>query len=313
MKESPERLSSRAEFADGLNELKAETLSVARLADGWRAIEADMGGVTTAPTGSDLVATATEAGTLLKLSAVLLVAGSLLWVARHQETPDAAPAALVEPATKTSSGLVLEPDLSETPSRTRTIPTESNEIVREPRGLSEAHRAKPAVPRGVFKGPPPKKVSVESSSKPGAESSTEPVDASPRKLREAALGSDLAAYREAEALVHQGDYAEARILLEQLVASGSVVAPESQALRARVLSLEGNHTEAIEVLDSLLAVRPISRTRRASLLRMLGDALAKSGRCGRAILTYKKALELGVSPSAEEAIGRAIRGCGSTE
>ena len=311
MKEAPERLSTRIEYGDGLTELKAEEFSAERLAEGWRAIEADLGGVTMAPSGSDLVAAASETGTLLKLTTGLLVAGALVWAATQGEAPDMAQEVPIEPAAEASQRTLVEPSSSLMPLPQPGNPPAPDESVSTPTPLNAVGRSKPTLPRGVFKGPPPTKALAEAKPKP-----TMRLDASKapsRNERKASLASALADYREAELLVKQGDYAEARALLERLVADGSVVAPESQALRARVLSLEGNHAEAIEALDSLLAVRPLSQARRASLLRMLGDALAKSGRCGRAILSYKKALELGVSPGAEEAIGRAIRVCGATD
>ena len=202
MSEAPERLSTRVEYAEGFRELKEETFSEARLAEGWRAIEASLGEVSTAPSGSDLAATATETGTLLKLTSALVLAGALIWAATHEDMSQEPGESSKRPKVE----LKQELDLSAAPSTSSSALTVSAPVVEEAipnqGGLNDPERVKPDLPRGVFKGPPPGQGAEEA--KPSPEASVD-VEAEPSgTTREAALGDDLAHYRRAEALVKQG-------------------------------------------------------------------------------------------------------------
>ena len=296
----PERLIASADYGSGLRELKAETFSAERLAANWQGIEGGLVSPSSGSSGQETLSGGGGNSVLLKLTTSLLVVGGLIWggsqlevepepLAESVEAQSVAEPAETEAGTlspEPTSARVHEPVVLEAPAAEQPIGD-----VDAPTG-----RAAPKVAVGIVEPPRPK---------PKPKPKAEP------ELKEAMLGGELAGYQRAKTMMEGGDYSGALEALEPLMAEQSALRPEARVLRARVLSLQGNHGEAAEAVRSLLRDSRLPGEKRAELQRFLGDVLATDGRCGPAILAYKKALELGVSSEAEQAIGRAIRTCGA--
>ncbi len=121
------------------------------------------------------------------------------------------------------------------------------------------------------------------------------------------LGRTLDTIKAARDLASQGDIDDALTLLEPLLKGP--YRPEALSAHAKLAYQFQRYEEAIGSLQALLDEPQISPTQNSSLLRQLGDAYAKIGECGKAILSYQKALKNGPSPEESVAIRAAMVRC----
>ena len=121
------------------------------------------------------------------------------------------------------------------------------------------------------------------------------------------MGRALDTIKAARDLASQGDIDDALTLLEPLLQGP--YRPEALSAHAKLAYQFQRYQEAIGSLQALLNEPQISPTQKSSLLRQLGDGYAKIGECGKAILSYQKALKTDPSPEESVAIRAAMVRC----
>ena len=125
------------------------------------------------------------------------------------------------------------------------------------------------------------------------------------------LSDILSIIEKSKTLAARGQDKEALALLEPLLTTPYRI--EVLSKRAEIAYASGHYEIAIESLEKLIQETQSPKHTRRGLLRSLGDALAKSGECGRAILTYQKALALNPSAAEEHIMRAAVIRCQSIE
>ena len=121
------------------------------------------------------------------------------------------------------------------------------------------------------------------------------------------LGRTLDTIKAARDLASHGDIDDALTLLEPLLKGP--YRPEALSAHAKLAYQFQRYEVAISSFQALLDEPQISPTQKSSLLRQLGDGYAKIGECGKAILSYQKALKTNPSPEESVAIRAAMVRC----
>ena len=101
----------------------------------------------------------------------------------------------------------------------------------------------------------------------------------------------------AQSKAKAGNIDEALELLEPLLATR--YRPEVLRVQAELAYQHERYDIAAESLRAILKEPNLEQKSKRSFLRRMGDAHAKTGSCGQALLTYQKALKL--NPETEEA------------
>ena len=129
-----------------------------------------------------------------------------------------------------------------------------------------------------------------------------PVEAPPAQVRDI-----LEIISTAQSKAASGNINEALELLKPLLTTR--YRPEVLRVQAELAYQHERYDVAVESLRAILKEPNHDQNSRRSFLRRLGDALAKDGSCGQALLTYQKALKLNPEPEESAAIRAAIVRC----
>ena len=113
--------------------------------------------------------------------------------------------------------------------------------------------------------------------------------------------------KDARSLASRGDIDQALSSLAPLLETAYRI--EALSVQAELAYQHQRYEFAAESMQALLVEKSLDTVTKRSLLRRLGDALAKQGLCGKALLTYQKALRLNPDSKEEAAIRAAMVRC----
>lgn len=124
------------------------------------------------------------------------------------------------------------------------------------------------------------------------------------------LDEQLAIFKRAKQWAARGRHEEVLKILEELDEQypKGALGMESMELRAKSLYLIGRYADATDTLEELVKA-PVSAGKKAQFFRLLGDAHVRTGQCEPALISYRRALGLGLEEEQAEAARVGIRKC----
>ena len=124
------------------------------------------------------------------------------------------------------------------------------------------------------------------------------------------LNEQFAIFKRAKQRAARGRHEEALKILGELDEQypKGALGMESMELRAKSLYLMGRYTDATDTLETLVRA-PVSAGKKAQFFRLLGDAQVHTGQCKPALVSYRRALGLGLEEEQADAARIGIRKC----